>query len=158
MRRTFRRRRKEAKTDYQLRLGLLKSGKPRIVVRKTNRYIIVQLVHSEIAQDKVIINLSSKDLLQHGWPKDKSGSLKSRPAAYLTGFLMGKKVPADNKEAILDIGMQRNVKKSRIYSVLKGLVDAGMKLSYNEEIVPTEEELTKKEDLLNLVKKIKEKL
>ena len=68
---------------------MLKSNKPRLVIRKTNRYILAQIVESEIAQDKTIIKVSSKDLLQKGWPEENKGSLKSLPASYLTGFLIG---------------------------------------------------------------------
>ena len=32
----------------------------------------------------------SKKLLDYGWPKDKINSLKSIPAAYLTGLTFGK--------------------------------------------------------------------
>jgi len=88
---TLRRRRKEAKTDYKARLNLLKSNKPRLVIRKTNRYIIAQIVESNLAQDKVIADFSSQDLLEKGWPKEKAGSLKSLQAAYLTGFGLVKK-------------------------------------------------------------------
>jgi len=89
---TIRRRRKEGKTDYKSRLGLLKSGKARVVARKTNRYFIGQIVISDIAQDKVIIGANSKELLSKGWPEELKGSLKSLTACYLTGFLLGKKI------------------------------------------------------------------
>ena len=36
------RRRIEAKTDYAKRIKLLKSEKPRLVFRRTNKYIIAQ--------------------------------------------------------------------------------------------------------------------
>jgi len=39
-----RRRRIASKTDYKARLSLLKSEKPRLVVRKTNRYIIAPII------------------------------------------------------------------------------------------------------------------
>jgi len=39
--RTIRRRRREGKTDYKARLNLLKSGLPRVIIRKTNNYIIL---------------------------------------------------------------------------------------------------------------------
>ena len=39
------RRRREGKTDYYQRTRLVVSDVPRMVVRKTNRHIIVQLVH-----------------------------------------------------------------------------------------------------------------
>ena len=154
--RTIRRRRFENKTDYKSRFGLLKSGKPRLVIRKSNRYIVAQLITSNMAQDKVEINVLSKDLLANGWPKDKIGSLKSLAAAYLTGFLLAKK--SKSKEAILDAGMYRSVKKSRIYAALKGAIDGGMKIPHNVESLPTMEDLKRNEKtakLLELTKEIK---
>src|SRR3989338_8341156 len=114
--RTVRRRRLQQKTDYKSRLSLLGSEKKRLVIRKTNRYVISQIVESHIAQDKVLFGLSSKDLLSHGWPEKLKGSLKSLPASYLTGYLLGKMAKERKiSEVILDIGMHRNVHKSRIY-------------------------------------------
>jgi large subunit ribosomal protein L18 len=138
------RRRAEAKTDYGARLSLLKADKPRFVVRKTNRYVIAQLVVSKTAQDSVVLTVSSKDLLGKGWPADKAGSLKSLPAAYLTGILFGNLAKKQAKEAVLDIGMHRNVKKSRIYAVLKGAVEAGLIIRHSAEALPSEKEITSK--------------
>ena len=126
---TIRRRRKEGKTDYKSRLGLLKSGKARVIARKTNRYFIGQIVISDIAQDKVIVGVNSKELLSKGWPEELKGSLKSLTACYLTGILLGKKIEGSKepiKEYILDIGLQRNIKKSRLYAFLKGVVVGGV--------------------------------
>ena len=64
------RRRKEGKTEYNKRLGLLKGKKPRVVFRKTNRYIISQYITSEEAQDKVEFSITSKILMKYGWPKE----------------------------------------------------------------------------------------
>ena len=141
MTRTIKRRRRERKTDYKSRLALLKSGKPRLVVRKTNRYIIAQIVETNLAQDKVVYGVTSKQLLSQNWPKDKMGSLKSLPAAYQTGYLLGEKMKDKVNEVIFDFGMHRNIHKSRLYAVLKGAVDAGLKIPHNEEILPTEEKL-----------------
>ena len=58
------RRRIENRTDYKARRIMIRGEKPRIVVRKTNRYILAQYVESEEAQDKVIINLTSKELAE----------------------------------------------------------------------------------------------
>src|SRR3989344_2403599 len=85
----LRRRRKEGKTDYKARINMLKSGEARLVVRKTNRYIIAQIVTTEIAQDKVVAGINSKILISKGLPEKNSGSLKSIPAAYLTGYSIG---------------------------------------------------------------------
>jgi large subunit ribosomal protein L18 len=152
---TLKRRRKQAKTDYKARFTMLKSGKPRLVVRKTNRYILAQVVESEVAQDKVVVKASSKELLEKGWPKEKSGSLKSLQAAYLTGFLLGKK--SKQKNLILDIGLNRTVKGSRIFATLKGAIDAGMNIPHNKSALPSEERLNASEKLKDLLK-IKEKL
>ena len=143
IKRTTRRRRREGKTDYGARIKFLKSKKPRVVVRKTNRYIIGQIVVSEISQDNVVASVNSKELLDKGWPKNLKGSLKSLPACYLAGFLLGKK-SGEFKEGILDLGLQRNIKKSRLYSFLKGLVDSGFNINHIKEILPEEEDLNKK--------------
>jgi len=142
VRKTIRRRRQEGKTDYKARLAFLKSEKPRLVVRKTNRYIIAQLVVSHIAQDKVVYSVMSKDLLSKGWPESLSGSLKSKAAAYLTGLMLGNKAKAKYKEAILDFGMHRNVKKSRIYAAIKGFIDSGIKVPCSEDVLPSKEEIS----------------
>ncbi len=147
--RVAKKRRIEKKTDYKARLILLKSQMPRIVVRKTNKYILAQYVQSEESRDKVIFGISSKDLLKYGWEKEKAGSLKSIPAGYLTGLLLGTKIKA-KEEAILDIGMIRNVKKSRIYAVLNGLVDAGVTIKHKKEIFPDEKRI-KGEHLKNKI-------
>lgn len=155
MPKTQRRRRRERKTDYKARFNLLKSGKPRLVVRKTNRYILVQIVESEIAQDKVIAKASSVDLLSKGWPKEKQGSLKSLPAAYLTGFLLVKSLKTKVGEVVLDIGLQRNIHGSRLYAALKGAVDAGLKISHNPEALPEISDITKNEKLKSIFEKVK---
>lgn len=140
---TIKKRRRKGKTDYKARLMLLKSALPRIVVRKTNRYIIIQYVKSKEAQDYIVTGANSKELLKYGWEKEKIGSLKSIPACYLIGFLLGNKIKkiGKNSKAILDIGLAINVKKSRIYAVLKGLIDSGIEIKHKKEIFPAEERI-----------------
>ena len=140
--RVEKRRRRESKTDYRLRIGLLKSGKPRIVFRKTNRYVIGQCIESENAQDVVRVGVTSKDLLKHGWPKENLGSLKSMPACYLTGLLLGKRILKKIKhDCILDIGMLRSIKKSRVYAFVKGVIDSGVKMNVENEMFPDEKRI-----------------
>ena len=104
-------RQNEGKTDYKARIGMLKSRKGRIVFRKTNKYIIGQYVESREAKDNVVAGANSKELLNYGWPESAIGSLKSLPASYLTGFLLGKKLSdKEIKECIFDIGLIRNKK------------------------------------------------
>ena len=143
MRTIPKRRRRESKTDYVLRINLLKGEKPRVVFRKTNRYVIGQCVKSINAQDYVVTGVNSKELLDYGWPAEKSGSLKSLPACYLSGLLLGKRASKKmkEKEFIFDMGMLRNVPKSRIYAFLKGVIDSGIKMNTGKDIFPDEKRL-----------------
>jgi large subunit ribosomal protein L18 len=154
--RTIRRRRFEGKTDYKSRLYLLKSGKPRIVFRKTNRYLQAQVVVSEIAKDKVILTVSTRDLIRYGWPEKLSGSLKSLPAAYLMGCLLAKK--SKISKGVLDIGLLSHVPKSRIYAFVRGLKDEGFEIPCNEDVLPNDEMINRKEETAKLINQLKEKL
>ena len=159
MMKTIRRRRLEKKTDYKSRLSLLKSNKLRLVIRKTNKYILAQAVETNVAQDSTIMAVTSKDLLSKGWPEDKSGSLKSKSAAYLTGLLLGRLLKGKLKQdLILDIGMHRNIKKSRIYAVLKGVLDSGLNINHDAKILPSVEEIKSKKELNAIFEKVKEKI
>ena len=143
--RIAKRRRKENKTDYGKRLNMLKSGMPRIVIRKTNRNIIGQYVTSSETKDKVEIGVNSKKLLKYGWPEEFKGSLKSVPAAYLTGFLMGKKIKKGKKETpIADFGMMRNTHKGKIFAFINGLVDAGAEIKHDKKTFPEKERISGK--------------
>ena len=133
-------RRQEGKTNYTRRLILLKSEKPRLVIRKTNKYIILQIVETEGAQDKIISSITTKELLKHGWPENKKGCLKSLSASYLAGLLLGKLTKL-NEEIILDIGLIPSTKASRIYAAVKGISDSGIKIKFNEKILPELEKI-----------------
>ena len=135
----MKRRRREGKTDYKARRLMLSSGMPRIVVRRTNKYFILQAVESKEAQDKVIATITSKDLLKNGWDKKKAGSLKSIPAGYLTGILMAKKLGKGSY--IMDLGMARTEKGNRIFAVVAGLVKGGLDIRASEEVFPSEDRL-----------------
>jgi large subunit ribosomal protein L18 len=140
--RTIKRRRKEFKTDYSKRIKILKSEKPRIVFRKTNRYFIIQYVISEEARDKIIFGINSKELLKYGWSEKNKGSLKSIPAAYLVGILLGKRILKEKKEIpIIDFGMARVLHKTKLYGFLKGLKDSGVPLECEEEYFPSSERI-----------------
>jgi len=147
-------RRLENKTSYKKRRRLLESGKPRIVVRKSNKYLVIQYVESKVAQDSVKIIVSTKDLIKQGWPKDKVGSLKSLGACYLAGLLFASKVEDKKKEAILDTGLIRNTKGSRVYTVLKGIVDGGVNVPHGKDIFPDESRINteKTKDFFDKIK------
>src|SRR4030043_1616383 len=144
------RRRREGKTDYLVRKNILKSQRPRIVFRKTNRYVTAQYVESIAAQDKIIIGINSKILLGYGWPKENQGSLKTIPASYLMGLLMGKKIIEKKLDLpAVDFGMLRTIHKNNLFAFLKGLGDSGLKIKVAGQALPSEdrimgERLTKK--------------
>lgn len=132
------RRKREGKTNYRKRLELLKGRKERLVIRKTNKHLIMQLVAYEPDGDKVHAGVSSKKLEKLGW-KHSSSNL---PAAYLTGLLLAKE--AQKKKitaAILDLGLQTPIKGSRLYAALKGAIDGGLDIPASEDVFPAEERL-----------------
>ena len=140
--RTIKLRRIKNKTDYLKRLHLLKGKTPRIVFRKTNKYVLSQYVRSKAAQDSIEIEVSSKKLLTKGWPEEFKGSLKSIPASYLTGYLMGILIKKEKKETpIVDLGMMRVLHKTKIYAFLKGLKDAGIEIKCDKEFFPEEDRI-----------------
>lgn len=56
------RRRREKKTNYSRRLALLKSGKERLIVRKHNKSVIVQIVEYNGKDDDTIGAVNSVEL------------------------------------------------------------------------------------------------
>lgn len=155
-------RRKQNKTDYLKRLNLLKGKCPRVIFRKTNKYLIAQYAISREAQDSIEIEVNSKKLLMKGWPKEFAGSLKSIPASYLTGYLMGILIKKEKKETpIVDFGMMRVLHKTKAYAFLKGLKESGVKIVCDEEFFPNEEKIigkNMKKDFSKYFQEIKNKL
>ncbi|MEM5804378.1 MAG: 50S ribosomal protein L18 [Candidatus Aenigmatarchaeota archaeon] len=131
------RRRAEKRTDYRRRLALIKSGKPRVVIRKSSSHMRVQLIEYSPSGDRTIASATSQELKKHGWACG-TGNL---PAAYLTGLLAGTKAKGKVKEAVLDIGVQISTKGSRLYAALKGVLDAGIKVPHDAEILPKDERI-----------------
>ena len=132
------RRRREGKTDYYQRTGLVVSDVPRMVVRKTNRHIIIQLVTAHMEGDKTLVAANSAELEKYGY----KGSTSNTPAAYLTGMLFAVKAKkAQQESAILDIGLNRATPGARVFAALKGAVDAGLDIPYGESILPSEERI-----------------
>jgi large subunit ribosomal protein L18 len=159
---TIQRRRAEGRTDYAKRIKFLKSETPRLVFRKTNRYILAQYVTSNEAQDKVEFGVTSKQLMNFGWPKEFEGSLKSVPASYLTGLLMGKEIIKNKMEVpIFDIGMTRAISKNKAFAFLKGITDAGVEMNVDEKVFPEEDRINGKnlkKDFSKTFKEIKSKV
>ena len=127
------RRRREGKTNYNKRYKLVDLDKTRMVVRITSNHTIAQLVKIGENGDETLVSASSIQLKEFGW----LGNGKNTSAAYLTGYLFGKRAISENyDETILDIGLQPAIRGTKIYAVLKGALDAGLYIPHNESILP----------------------
>jgi large subunit ribosomal protein L18 len=84
----------------------------------------------------VLASAQSKELKESGW----SAGTGNLPAAYLTGYLAGRRASAKGlKEAVLDIGMQRPTKGGRLFAALQGLLDAGVAVPHSPAVLPSKE-------------------
>lgn len=132
------RRRREGRTDYRRRSRLLRGGATRAVVRKTLNQTLVQLVAQDNKGDRVLASAQSNDLKEHGWTVG-TGNV---PAAYLTGFLAGRRAVARGvKEAVLDIGLHEPTKGGRVFAALQGLLDSGVNVPHSKEILPSKDRI-----------------
>jgi large subunit ribosomal protein L18 len=130
------RRRREGKTDYYQRRRLIVSGKNRMVIRKTNRHIIIQLVVAQMEGDYTLVHVNSRELVSYGY----KGYLGNTPAAYLTGMLFAIRAQnAGYEDAIADIGLQVASTGSRVFAAVKGAVEAGFDVPVGEKIFPSED-------------------
>jgi len=129
-------RRRKGLTNYYKRIKMLKSGKPRLVVRRTTKHVIAQLVIAKPQGDVTLVAAHSKELVKKfGW----LGSTNNTPASYLVGLIIGYKSQIVGvKEAILDIGLFRAIKGARVFAVAKGAIDAGLYIPCGEDILPDE--------------------
>ncbi|MEM0358734.1 MAG: 50S ribosomal protein L18 [Candidatus Hadarchaeales archaeon] len=135
--RNFRRRR-EGRTDYRLRFRLLKSGKPRLVARVSLNHVRAQVVEFNAKGDKVKASAFSGELKKFGW----KGGTSNTPAAYLVGLMCGLRAKkAGVEECVLDIGLHTPVPSSKVFAVLKGALDAGLKIPHSEQVLPSEERI-----------------
>ena len=104
-----------------------------VTVQISNENILVQIHKPEMAGDKIIASAHSRYLLSKGW----KGSRKSIPAAYLTGYLAGKKAMGKGaKNAILYSGTRKYTQ--RMAAALKGIIDGGLEIVADSETFPTE--------------------
>ncbi len=143
------RRRREQRTDYRKRLSLLKSGKPRLVIRRSNNNMECQIAQHSPSGDRVIVSANSAHLRKMGW----SAGTGNIPSSYLIGLLCGKLARERRiKEAVLDAGIVSPTPNSRIYACLKGALDAGLEVPHSEDVLPSEERI-KGEHIASYLKK-----
>merc|ERR1712093_562342 len=162
-------RRRVGKTDYYARKRLITQAKNkynapkyRLVVRFTNRDIVMQIVTSEITGDKVFCAAYSHELRAYGIEH----GLTNWAAAYCTGLLIARRVlkklgmdedfagveEADGEyklteagvdedsrrpfKAFLDVGLARTSTGARIFGAMKGASDGGILIPHSENRFP----------------------
>src|SRR3569833_2840502 len=167
-------RRRSGKTDYY-------APKRRLVVRFTNRDIIMQVITSEIAGDKVFCSAYAHELRAYGL---KHG-LTNWAAAYCTGLLIARRVlkklgldedfkgveepdgefslteaaETDDGErrpfkAFLDVGLLRTSTGARVFGAMKGASDGGILVPHNVKRFPGNDIESKELDAETLKKYI----
>ena len=130
------RRLRNEKTNYKKRGTMLMGKRDFVTVNITNQNTQVQILKPGIAGDVVIASAHSRYLLEKGW----KGSRKNIPAAYLTGYVAGKKaLLLGAKNAILYTGTRRYTQ--RMAAALKGVIDAGLEVPADAETFPPEERI-----------------
>ncbi|MBN2458024.1 50S ribosomal protein L18 [Candidatus Woesearchaeota archaeon] len=137
------RRKREGRTNYKKRLKYLVSGKSRMIVRICSRSIIVQVAAFSPKGDIVSVHVNSKVLSAYGWKY----SCKNLPAAYLTGLLAGTMARKKGiKEVVVDFGLKKAVHGSKLFSAVKGMVDAGVLTGGSKDndkgVMPSDERIS----------------
>ncbi len=132
------RRRREGRTNYYTRRKLLRGQELRAVVRRSNKNVSIQFEEFGMGGDKVVASATSMELSKFGWDK----ACSNIPAAYLTGYLAGKRaVKAGIEYAVLDIGMQNPKHGGVLFATVAGMCDAGLEVPHGEDVLPSEERL-----------------
>ncbi|EQL01602.1 hypothetical protein G6O67_003634 [Ophiocordyceps sinensis] len=163
-------RRRQGKTDYYARKRLITQAKNkynapkyRLVVRFTNKDIVMQIVTSEITGDKVFMAAYAHELRAYGI----NHGLSNWAAAYCTGLLIARRVlsklgldkdfvgveEADGEftlteaaetdqgerrpfKAFLDVGLARTSTGARVFGAMKGASDGGILVPHSEKRFP----------------------
>ncbi|MFH1785051.1 MAG: 50S ribosomal protein L18 [Candidatus Micrarchaeota archaeon] len=129
------RRRRNGKTNFAKRLALVRGEKTRMVVRRSNKGVVVQFIDFDPKGDKTLLTVNGSHLSKaYNWP-----SKRNVWTAYLTGLMAGKLAQKKGvKEFILDMGMYTASKGSIIFAAQKGAFDSGMKVDYDKAKMPEE--------------------
>lgn len=131
--RLYFRRRREGKTNFAKRLALVKSGKTRMVVRRSNKGIVIQFIDFDPKGDRTLLTVTGTHLSK----EYKWSSKRNVWTAYLAGLMAGKMAKKKGvKGFVLDLGMYVPSKGSVIFAAQKGAQDAGLETSCDKEKVP----------------------
>ncbi|MFX0113402.1 MAG: 50S ribosomal protein L18 [Candidatus Hodarchaeota archaeon] len=133
------RRRRTGQTNFHLRRRLILSDRPRVVARITNKHSLAQIIEAHREGDHTLVSAHSKELESFGW-KGGTGNLS---AAYLVGYLLGLKALKNQySKAILDIGLAVPVYGSRVFAILRGMVEAGMDIPHSDSVFPADDRIS----------------
>lgn len=123
------RRRREGSTNYAKRLGMIKGGKTRMVVRRSNKGVVIQFVNYSEKGDMTVYGMHSSRLREIcGFP-----AKCNTPSAYLAGLYAGRQAKAKGvKEAIADINTAAS-KGAVVFAAVKGAIDAGIAIPLDEK-------------------------
>ncbi|KIM46136.1 hypothetical protein M413DRAFT_441200 [Hebeloma cylindrosporum] len=181
------RRRREGKTDYYARKRLVTQAKNkynapkyRLVVRFTNKDIIVQIIYARLQGDFVLTAAQSRELPRYGI----NHGLTNWAAAYATGLLCARRALAklglaDKYEGVtepdgtlklteildeedaprpfkcyLDVGLKRTSTGSRVFGAMKGASDGGIFIPHSDKRFPGYDQESKELDAETLKKYI----
>ena len=133
---TILRRLREEKTNYKKRKLVLMSRREFVTVQISNENTLVQIHKPELTGDKVVSYAHSRFLLKKGW----KGSRKNVPAAYLTGYLAGKKALLQGTNGVILYSGTRRYTQ-RMAAALKGVIDAGLQVPADTESLPSQERI-----------------
>jgi len=135
------RRKRIKKTDYKHRLKLLVSRRNRLVIRRSSKYIYLQLIKYNKKGDIVLLGASSRKLKDYGW----NYKLNNLPSSYLIGLIFGlEMIKQKLNDAIVDFGLNISVYGSSLYAALKGLADSGLNIPYDKKVIPSGERISGK--------------
>jgi len=134
------------------------SPRYRLVARFTNKDVVVQVIYATMTGDRVLCAAYSHELPRYGVPV----GLTNYAAAYCTGLLLARRILQKLKldklykgvegeasgelyhiedaangprpfTANLDVGLVNTTTGHRVFSVLKGAVDGGLRVPYSEK-------------------------
>lgn len=128
------RRRREGRTNYAKRLAYIKSGRTRMVVRRSNKGFVIQFIDYSEKGDRTICGMHSSSL------KEKFGfpAKCNTPTAYLSGLYAGMQAKVKGvKTAIADINSTAS-RGAMVFAAVKGAIDAGLEIPFDPEKIVAE--------------------
>lgn len=122
---------REGKTNYRKRKALLIGKHIFATVHISNENVQVQIIKPNRSGDLVLSSTHSRELLKYGWKLSRN----SLPACYLTGLLAGLKTLKSGVNELI-LYLSKKSFSSRVAAVVKGMIDAGLNIPIDEDVIP----------------------